>query len=96
MGTGEGQAGCATRFPSAEELRNFLAGLKDATLYRRLRIAIDGLEENARPSGCVKLAGEPDLYRIRVGDYHVIYQVKDTALIVLVLSIDHRRNIYRS
>jgi len=53
------------------------------------------LEENARPSGCVKLAGEPDLYRIRVGDYRIVYQVKDTALIVLVLSIGHRRDIYR-
>ena len=73
----------------------FLAALTDAALYQRLRIAIDGLEKNARPSGCVKLAGEPDLYRIRVGDYRVVYQVKDTALIVLVLSIGHRRDIYR-
>jgi mRNA interferase RelE/StbE len=74
----------------------FLAELTDAALYRRLRAAIDGLEENARPAGCVKLAGEPDLYRIRVGDYRVVYQVKDTALTVLVLSIGHRREIYRS
>jgi len=73
----------------------FLAGLADATLYGRLRAAIDGLAENARPSGCVKLAGAPDVYRIRVGDYRIIYQVKDAALIVLVLSIGHRGDVYR-
>ena len=73
----------------------FLAGLREATLYSRLRTALDDLQENARPSGCVKLAGEPDLYRIRVGDYRIVYQVKDAEVKVLVLSIGHRREIYR-
>jgi hypothetical protein len=50
---------------------------------------------NARRSGCAKLAGEPDLYRIRVGDYRIIYQVNDPRLTVQVLSIAHRREIYR-
>ena len=53
------------------------------------------MSKNARPSGCAKLAGEPDLYRIRVGDYRIIYQVNDPKLTVLVLSIAHRREIYR-
>ena len=73
----------------------FLSGLRDASLYSRLRTAIDGLAENARPSGCVKLAGEPDLFRIRIGDYRIVYQVKDAAVTVLVLSIGHRREVYR-
>ena len=73
----------------------FLAKLADAALYERLRSAIETLEEEARPAGCVKLAGSPDLFRIRVGDYRIVYQVKDTDLIVLVLSIGHRREIYR-
>ncbi len=73
----------------------FLASLRDAKLYRRLRIAIDHLEQDARPSGCLKLAGEPDLYRIRVGDYRIIYQVNDPNLTVLVLAIAHRSEIYR-
>jgi mRNA interferase RelE/StbE len=73
----------------------FLAGLRDAKLYSRLRVAIDYLEQNPRPSGCVKLAGEPDLYRIRVGDYRVVYQVNDPNLTVLVLAIAHRSEIYR-
>jgi mRNA interferase RelE/StbE len=73
----------------------FLAALSDAALYSRLRSAIDGLQETARPPGCLKLAGEPDLYRIRVGPYRIIYQVKDETLTVLVVSIGHRREIYR-
>jgi mRNA interferase RelE/StbE len=74
----------------------FLAGLREAKLYGRLRSAIDDLRENPRPTGCVKLADEPDLYRIRVGDYRIVYQVKDAEVKVLVLSIGHRRDIYRS
>lgn len=73
----------------------FLACLNEAPLYRRLRVSIDNLASNARPAGCVKLSGTPDLYRIRVGDYRIIYQVKDDARTVLVLSVGHRRDIYR-
>ena len=73
----------------------FFLGLRDEVLYRRLRAAVDGLAQNARPVGCVKLADAPDLYRVRVGDYRIIYQVKDASLVVLVLSIGHRREIYR-
>jgi len=73
----------------------FLGALGDAELYSRLRTAIDDLTQNARPSGCVKLAGQPDLYRVRVGNYRIIYQVNDPERTVLVLSIAHRREIYR-
>ena len=74
----------------------FLTNLREAPLYARLRTAIDVLAQDARPAGCIKLAGEPDLYRIRVGDYRIIYQVRDRILTVLVVSIGHRRDIYRS
>lgn len=73
----------------------FLGSLRDAKLYRRLRTAINQLEQDARPSGCKKLAGEPDLYRIRIGDYRIVYQVNDSELTVLVLAIAHRSQIYR-
>jgi mRNA interferase RelE/StbE len=43
----------------------------------------------------VKLAGAPDLYRIRVGDYRVVYQVNDATRRLLILSIAHRRDVYR-
>ena len=73
----------------------FLAQLGDAALYGRLRRAIETLRLEARPPGSVKLAGAPDLYRLRVGDYRIVYQVRDFELIVLVLSVGHRREIYR-
>jgi hypothetical protein len=46
----------------------FLAGLTDTALYGRLRTAIDSLQENARPFGCLKLAGEPDLTGFELGN----------------------------
>lgn len=79
----------------SRQAEKFLSEVGDARLFRRLRAAIDGLVENARPPGCVKLAGQPDLYRTRVGNYRIVYQVSDTVLKVLVLSIGHRRDIYR-
>jgi mRNA interferase RelE/StbE len=79
----------------SRQAEKFLFNLRDAALYGRLRNAIDILSENARPPGCVKLAGEPDLYRIRVGDYRIVYQLRNQALTVLVVSIGHRKDIYR-
>ena len=79
----------------SRQAEKFLSNLRDAALYARLRNGIDILTENARPPGCVKLAGEPDLYRIRVGDYRIVYQLTNQALTVLVVSIGHRKDIYR-
>lgn len=62
---------------------------------RRLARRIDALANDPRPRGVKKLKGEDDLYRLRVGDYRVIYQVQDRVLLVLVLDIGHRRNVYR-
>ena len=63
--------------PQAEK---FLAGLRDARLYRRLRESIDGLADNPRPPGCVKLQGGSELYRVRVGDYRILYRPTDWGL----------------
>lgn len=73
----------------------FLRDLTDRRLQSRLREAIDGLAENPRPSGCVKLQGGDELFRVRVGDYRIVYQIQDTVLVVLVVQIGHRREIYR-
>lgn len=67
----------------------------DRDIQRRIARAIESLGENPRPSGCVKLQGESDLYRIRAGDWRVVYTIQDQKLIVLVLKIGHRREIYR-
>jgi mRNA interferase RelE/StbE len=53
------------------------------------------LEQNPRPPGCKQLAGDSGFYRIRVGDYRVIYSIEDDVLLVLVLKVGPRRDIYR-
>jgi addiction module toxin, RelE/StbE family len=62
---------------------------------RRIQKAIDQLSENPRPSGVKKLKGSSEnLYRVRVGDYRIIYAVDDTVRIVDVRKIGHRKDIY--
>ena len=61
---------------------------------RRIAAKIDGLAENPRPTGCKKLTGE-DAYRVRVGDYRIVYTVNDRTLVVVVVKIGHRREVYR-
>jgi mRNA interferase RelE/StbE len=60
----------------------------------RIESAIDGLAAEPRPHGAVKLAGRDD-FRIRVGDYRIVYAVDDTDRLVLVARIAHRREVYR-
>jgi len=62
---------------------------------RRIVMAAEALADEPRPQGAKKLAGMDDLWRVRVGDYRLVDQVRDARLIVLVVSIGHRRDIYR-
>jgi mRNA interferase RelE/StbE len=61
----------------------------------RIASKIEGLREDPFPAGCKKLSGLPDTWRVRVGDYRVIYQVHKGILLVLVLTLGHRREVYR-
>ncbi|MCL1941253.1 MAG: type II toxin-antitoxin system RelE/ParE family toxin [Synergistaceae bacterium] len=60
----------------------------------RILSAIMNLANNPRPFGCKKLKTR-DAYRIRVGDYRVIYEIHDEVLVVLVIRIAHRRGAYK-
>ena len=62
--------------------------------YERVRDAIRTLADEPRPPGCRKLTGR-DGWRIRIGQYRVIYEIDDAARIVTVLDIGHRRDVYR-
>ncbi len=62
--------------------------------YSRVRDAIGGLAEDPRPSGCLMLTGR-DGWRIRIGDYRVVYEIDDSRQMVAVLHVAHRRDIYR-
>jgi mRNA interferase RelE/StbE len=65
------------------------------SIYRRVTEAILALASNPRPIGCRKLAGGDEDWRIRVGDYRVIYQIADTVRVVRVNRVRHRREVYR-
>jgi mRNA interferase RelE/StbE len=65
------------------------------SVQRRLRKRIDRLAAHPRPRGVEKLEGGEGLLRIRVGSYRVIYVVEDDRLLVLVIRIGHRREVYR-
>jgi mRNA interferase RelE/StbE len=65
----------------------------DKIEYERVRDAIASLAENPRPVGCKKLIGR-DGWRIRIGNYRVIFEIDDAKREVIVLHIGHRRDIY--
>lgn len=62
---------------------------------RRVQAAIELLAEQPRPSGAKKLVGGDSEWRVRTGDYRVVYEVRDDVLLVLVVAIGHRRDIYQ-
>ncbi len=74
--------------------RKQLAGFP-ANIGARLAHAIDALAENPRPQGVEKLSGYEDRYRVREGDYRIVYTIRDAALIVLIVRVGHRKDIYR-
>lgn len=67
----------------------------DRGALRRIDAKIQALAEEPRPSGVQKLAGEVDLYRVRVGDYRILYTIEDAVLLVVLVRIRHRRDVYR-
>lgn len=78
--------------PAAERQ---LKALRSKTLQQRIVDHIIKLETNPRPPGIENMKGSVDQYRLRVGDYRIIYQIEDQALIILVVKIGHRKDIYR-
>ena len=61
----------------------------------KLNKRIDSLCLDPRPRGSKKLKGGDELWRVRVGDYRVVYEVRDKVLVVLVVRVAHRREVYR-
>ncbi|MCD8140497.1 MAG: type II toxin-antitoxin system RelE/ParE family toxin [Planctomycetaceae bacterium] len=65
-----------------------------ASVQNRVIAAVDKLASNPRPPGCRKLQGRPG-YRIRIGDYRVVYEIHDQIITVEIIGIGHRKDIYR-
>lgn len=62
---------------------------------KRIKDAIEALATNPRPHGHIQLAGGVGECRIRVGPYRIVYDIEDDELVILVLRIGHRREVYR-
>ena len=78
--------------PAAErQLRKF-----DPQVRRRLQAAIDLLASDPRPPKAVQLVGGNGEWRVRTGEYRLVYETHNDHLIVLVLRVGHRRNIYEA
>ena len=61
---------------------------------KRISSAITALPENPRPHGVTKLSGTVDSYRIRVGNYRIVYTIEDGELIIVVVRVGHRKEVY--
>ena len=66
-----------------------------AEYFQRIIQETKGLADNPRPAGCRKITGSESDWRIRVGDYRIVYEIDDTARTVKVMRVRHRREIYR-
>jgi mRNA interferase RelE/StbE len=73
--------------------RKELEGLPNSVLSRAVR-KLESLAENPRPAGCKKLKNYRDLWRIRVGDWRIVYTIDDDGKLVSVTRVAHRREVY--
>jgi len=64
-------------------------------ILKRIDTVILSLAENPRPANCLKLQGSDTAWRVRVGDYRVIYEIEDGILRVVVIRVDHRSTVYK-
>jgi len=67
----------------------------DTWLSHRIVRHVEALAQQPRPAGCCKLQGASDLWRIRVGDYRIVYRIDDHARLVDISVIRHRKDAYR-
>jgi mRNA interferase RelE/StbE len=75
---------------AAKELRKL-----DRSAARRIAVAVVSLGDDPRPHGARPLTGADRLWRLRVGDYRVVYTIRDRELLVLVVRVAHRSEVYR-
>jgi mRNA interferase RelE/StbE len=75
---------------AARQLRKF-----DPQVRRRVQAAIELLATEPRPPAATRLVGGKGEWRVRTGDYRIVYEIVDEQLLVLVLTVGHRREIYQ-
>lgn len=75
---------------AARQMRKF-----DPQVRRRIQATIELLATNPRPPSATRLVGGAGEWRVRTGDYRIVYEIENDELLVLVLSVGHRREIYQ-
>ncbi len=85
----------AFRIEVSRRAEKYLTRIRDRKLLLRLSAAIDALGEDPRPAGSVKMSGFADRWRVRVGDWPIVYEIEDGRLVVLVLAIALRGEVYK-
>lgn len=75
---------------SARQLRKL-----DGHAQRRIQAVVELLAQEPRPAGAKKLVGGQGEWRVRTGNYRIIYEIDDGVLVILVLAVGHRRDVYR-
>ena len=83
------------RIDYSPKARKELRAIRDARVGAPLKRAIAALSINPRPVGVVKIVGEDDQWRVRVGDWRIIYRIDDGVLVVLVVTVSPRGGAYR-
>ena len=66
-----------------------------APIVKQISKLIDSLRDNPLPNGCKKLSGTDNAYRVRVGDYRIVYTIIKNRLIIEIIKIGHRKDVYR-
>lgn len=67
----------------------------DPGYAKKIKDRIDVLETDPRHSGSIKLSGKENSYRTRVGKYRIIYKIFDEKVLVLIVNVDHRKDVYK-
>ena len=75
---------------AAKEYRKLPLNIKS-----KVALAVDQLALDPRPTGVKKLVGSNNLYRVRVGDYRIVYEIYDNQLIILITRLRHRKDVYK-
>ena len=78
--------------PSATKEIESLGSRQDR---QRIVARIRALSSNPRPHGCEKLAGHTDRYRVRQGQYRVVYSIDDAQHVIIIFRVGHRKEVYR-
>lgn len=76
---------------AARQLRTF-----DPHVRRRIQGVLELLADEPRPPSATRLVGGSGEWRVRTGDYRIVYEIQDDILLILVLAVGHRREVYRT